>query len=156
MAAVIPSKVLKFSKELVPQGDFSDKIDGPWGITFDSKGVMYVANFRRDSEDASPLSNDMKGPFGVTIITDLDPATSISKFIDLPTGGNPVMLANGFPLYGSSGKISYEPLMRLTGTGIDGAGNLWALNNWKPSLINNLTKNPGGDGAVVFIGVASI
>ena len=44
--------------------------------------------------------------------------------------------------------------MRSTGSNIDIAGNLWAVNNWKPAIIQDFESNPGGDGAVVFIGVA--
>ena len=81
----------------------------------------------------------------------------------LPTGGNEVTLANGLPLYGNpetgSGQEiplhSYDPLMRLTGTSIDRAGNLWAFNNWKPSAAIDLIRgNPPGDGVVIFVGVA--
>ena len=49
---------------------------------------------------------------------------------------------------------SYEPLMRLTSTNIDGAGNLWCMNNWKPSAEVDVKDNPGGDGPVIFIGIA--
>ncbi len=44
--------------------------------------------------------------------------------------------------------------MRLVYIGFDRAGNAWASNNWKPSALNDLTVNPGGDGVVVFIGLA--
>jgi hypothetical protein len=42
--------------------------------------------------------------------------------------------------------------MRLTGIAIDPAGNVWVPNNWKrvPDL-----ANPGGDGMIVFVGVAA-
>lgn len=154
VAAVITSRVLKFDVNLKLIGEFTNKIDGPWGITFDKCGTMYIANFRRDTKIADLGTFDMVGSFGVTIICNQDDSTA--KLIDLPTGGNQVMLSNGFPLYGSNSRPSFEPLMRITGTGIDTGGNLWALNNWKPSLINNFTQNPGGDGVVVFIGLASI
>jgi hypothetical protein len=52
----------------------------------------------------------------------------------------------------------YSPLMRTTATSIDRAGNLWCANNWKPSLytdvFTNNNPNPGGDGIVIFVGVA--
>jgi hypothetical protein len=50
---------------------------------------------------------------------------------------------------------SYKPLMRATATQIDMAGNVWVANNWKPSAINNLLVNPGGDGMVIFVGMAA-
>ena len=45
--------------------------------------------------------------------------------------------------------------MRLTALGIDKAGNIWAMNNWKPSFQVDNSTNPGGDGAVIFVGLAS-
>jgi hypothetical protein len=45
--------------------------------------------------------------------------------------------------------------MRLTSTNIDGAGNLWCMNNWKPSaIVDAVLDNPGGDGVVIFLGIA--
>ena len=35
------------------------------------------------------------------------------------------------------------------------AGNVWVTNNWKPSGLNDLIKNPGGDGMVIFVGLAA-
>ena len=72
----------------------------------------------------------------------------------LPSAGDQVMLANGFPLYGNLYGPSYDPLQRMTSTNIDAVGNLWAINNWKPSLDNDVSANPGGDGVVIFVGVA--
>ena len=48
---------------------------------------------------------------------------------------------------------SYSPLMRLTKIKIDAAGNLWAINNWKPNALIDFTTNPGGDGICIFIGL---
>ena len=47
-----------------------------------------------------------------------------------------------------------SPLMRLTNVVIDQAGNIWALNNWKPDFDIDVCCNPGGDGAVIFVGLA--
>jgi hypothetical protein len=46
--------------------------------------------------------------------------------------------------------------MRTTGVNIDQAGNVWACNNWKPNfeLDHEENGNPGGDGMVIFLGVA--
>ena len=54
-------------------------------------------------------------------------------------------------------KKSFEPLMRTTNCPIDMAGNVWAINNWKPSIDDNQViedANPGGDGICIFIGLA--
>ena len=45
--------------------------------------------------------------------------------------------------------------MRLTNSLIDQAGNVWALNNWKPDFNTDVTSNPGGDGVVIFVGLAT-
>ncbi|TWV93310.1 hypothetical protein [Chitinophaga pinensis] len=81
-----------------------------------------------------------------------------ARLLTVPTGGAEVMLANGQPLYGTqtrpvivdgkAGKISvrmrcHQPIMRLTSTNIDGAGNLWCMNNWKPSAVIDVADNPG-------------
>jgi hypothetical protein len=122
---------------------------------------MYIANFGRDKERAGDNTFDMRSRFGITVIQNEDMATA--QMMTLPTGGESVTLANGQQLYGTmvnpktGGKfspLSYEPLMRLTSVEIDGAGNLWAMNNWKPAATVDVTANPGGDGVVIFIGVA--
>jgi hypothetical protein len=46
-------------------------------------------------------------------------------------------------------------MMRLTNVVIDQAGNIWALNNWKPDFDIDVCCNPGGDGALIFVGLAA-
>jgi hypothetical protein len=53
------------------------------------------------------------------------------------------------------GPPSFAPLMRLTNSLIDQAGDVWALNNWKPDFNTDVTQNPGGDGVVIFVGLAT-
>jgi hypothetical protein len=45
-------------------------------------------------------------------------------------------------------------MMRQTAAAIDQAGNLWTLNNWKPDFDIDIRSNPGGDGVVIFVGLA--
>jgi sugar lactone lactonase YvrE len=45
-----------------------------------------------------------------------------------------------------------DALERNTGVAIDPSGNVWLTNNW---LIDAVQTNPGGDGMVVFIGLAA-
>jgi hypothetical protein len=45
--------------------------------------------------------------------------------------------------------------MRQTNVVIDCAGNIWAINNFKPSWDVDVLKNPGGDGIVIFVGLAT-
>ena len=38
---------------------------------------------------------------------------------------------------------------------IDQAGNIWSINNWKPDIdIDAIGGNPGGDGIIIFVGLA--
>ena len=152
VAAVITDRVLKFDKQLNLISSLTKNMDGPWGLEFDSTGTLYVANFRQDTEVINNNTFDMNGRFGITVVHNEDNCTA--KLFTLPTGGAEVMLDNGFPLYGSNSKPSYEPLMRLTGTKIDRIGNVWVVNNWKPALMTDFGGNPGGDGAVIFVGLA--
>ncbi len=45
-----------------------------------------------------------------------------------------------------------DAMMRSTAVTIDPSGNVWATNNW---LLDPVQTNPGGDGMVVFIGLAA-
>lgn len=143
---------------------------GPWGVKIDKADTVFLASFRQEAGRAHDQTLDMQGPFGVTILRDASNPNS-AQLLTLPTGGSEVTLANGYPLYGTltrselnNGEASdsdgyfqmksYEPLMRLTSTNIDGAGNLWCMNNWKPSAKVDVKDNPGGDGPVIFIGIA--
>lgn len=158
VGGITSSRVIKFNRELDYQAEFTTRIHGPWGVLFDAGDTMFVANFGHEkSRGSNPESLDADGLFGVTIITgdnELD-----AKFMNLPSGGSEVTLANGMPLYGKQDASGnhykcYQPLMRLTSTNIDAAGNLWCMNNWKPSALVDVELNPGGDGVVIFVGVA--
>jgi hypothetical protein len=163
VGGVTSHRIIKLDKELKKVGEFKSEtlINGPWGITIDKQGTMYVANFGRDKERAGDNTLDMNSRFGITVIHNEDMSTA--QMMTLPTGGDSVTLANGQQLYGTMtnpqtgekfSPLCYEPLMRLTSAEIDGAGNLWAMNNWKPAATVDVTVNPGGDGVVIFIGVA--
>ena len=109
---------------------------------------------------------DLQAPFGVIMLRNpSDPQSA--QLMTVPTGGSEVMLANGHPLYGTQNRPAphsvrhqpvrmecYQPIMRLTSANIDGAGNLWCMNNWKPSALVDVADNPGGDGVVIFLGIA--
>jgi hypothetical protein len=194
VVAIVSSRVIHFDANLKYLGEFKTNIFSPWGITIDKEDTMYIANFSPDAprvtknatadslgttpaglkskiqEIEEGYSFDMQGVFGVTVIKDMD--DSSAKLMTVPTGGDEVMLRNGFPLYGTYSKTvedpndpektttiyftpkCYQPIMRLTSTSIDGAGNLWAANNWKPAAAVDVLSNPGGDGVVIYIGVA--
>jgi hypothetical protein len=61
---------------------------------------------------------------------------------------------DGTPLYGPNKPPCYNPLTKQTGIRVDAAGNVWVTNNWKPDFEVDVTNNPGGDGIVVFLGLA--
>ncbi len=126
-------------------------ISSPWGCSVDSSDNVWIANF------SSPTNVN----YGVTHIDSSGNTLSpINTGYTLPSGGSEVLLANGEPLYGT-GPVGQKlgacfiPLMRATSAQIDMAGNVWVANNWKPNFLNDVAFNPGGDGIVIFIGLAS-
>jgi streptogramin lyase len=149
--------------ELSPSGDILNAYTGiagishPWGVSVDSDQNIWVANFQSLITRPTQFSvaklcghAEKNCPPGVKAGDAISPETGYT----LPTGGSQVRLHNGTPLYGTAAFPSFNPLMRLVYIGFDRAGNAWASNNWKPSALNDLTVNPGGDGVVVFIGLA--
>lgn len=82
-----------------------------------------------------------------------DPITPGAGYT-MPSAGSQVLLHDGTPLYGPNSPPSFIPMMRQTASVIDRAGNLWTVNNWKPDLDVDITVNPGGDGLVIFVGLA--
>lgn len=150
------------------KGYYDTNTYAPWGVKIDKKNTVFLANFGHETDYADDHTLDMQGPFGVTMLRDPShPKTA--KLLTVPTGGAEVTLANGQPLYGTQKKPviadgqpsghdirmrCHQPIMRLTSTNIDGAGNLWCMNNWKPSALVDVLDNPGGDGVVIFLGIA--
>jgi len=139
-------------------GDGAGGVDGPWGATVDGEDNVWVANFGPLA--AAPYSSRLSKLAGADPATrppglNLGDPISPSSGYTLPTAGSQVLLHNGTPLYGTNAPPAYDPLQRLTVTGIDRAGNLWALNNWKNNFIVDFVENPGGDGVVIFVGIAA-
>lgn len=152
---------------------YDTNTNAPWGVKIDKKQTVFLANFGHDTGSIKKGTFDLEGPFGVTMLRDTsNPKTA--KLLTVPTGGSEVTLANGYPLYGIQTRPGkpiiliqgeptftqhrmkcYQPIMRLTSTNIDGAGNLWCMNNWKPSVLVDVADNPGGDGVVIFLGIAA-
>lgn len=52
--AVESNRVSHFDRDLHYLGDLTENVHGPWGITFDPRGTMYVANFARDPSERAP------------------------------------------------------------------------------------------------------
>lgn len=139
---------------------FTDRggLNSPWGLAVDGDGDVWVGNFGHlgilyDYTNAavSKLAG-IDSPSGLPVGEPISPETGYT----LPTAGDPVTLADGSPLY-TDGTPCYSPLMRMTSVTIDAAGNLWAVNNWKPRFATDFEPyqgNPGGDGIVIFVGLA--
>jgi hypothetical protein len=139
---------------------FTDRggLNSPWGVTVDGNDDVWVANFGHlgilyDYTNAavSKLAG-VDSPSGLPVGQPISPETGYT----LPTAGEPVTLPDGSPLY-EDGTPCYNPLMRMTSVTIDQAGNLWAVNNWKPRFATDFEPqqgNPGGDGVVIFVGLA--
>jgi hypothetical protein len=133
-------------------------LNSPWGVAVDGNDDVWVANFGhlgilRDYTNAaiSKLAG-VGSPSGLPVGEPISPETGYT----LPTAGSPVTLADGSPLY-KDGTPCYNPLMRMTSVTIDQAGNIWAVNNWKPRFGTDFEPcegNPGGDGIVIFVGLA--
>jgi sugar lactone lactonase YvrE len=151
-----------------PTGEVLGKFSGggiscPWSATVDGDDNVWVANFgpmtfgnNYTNAAISKLAgtNPDTRPPGLKTGDPISPQTGYT----LPSAGDPVLLHNGDPLYGPNSNIEcYSPLMRQTNCVIDQAGNIWAINNWKPDFNTDFppnTGNPGGDGIVIFVGLA--
>ncbi|EHL29268.1 Vgb family protein [Legionella drancourtii] len=134
-------------------------ISGPWGVSLDGDDNVWVANFQPlvgipTNFSVSKLCgvNIAKCPLGLTTGDPISPPTGYT----LPSAGSQVLLHNGTPLYGPGGPPAFNPLMRLVQVAFDKAGNAWTSNNWKPRALIDITSNPGGDGVVVFVGLAGV
>jgi hypothetical protein len=137
-------------------------INGPWGTTIDGDDHVWVANFGQmvpgaNYTDAAVTklagANPDTRPPGFETGDPISPPSGYT----LPSGGDPVTLPNGDPLYGCGADASFSPLMRQTNCSIDQAGNVWVCNNWKPDFDTDFSPssgNPGGDGIVIFVGLA--
>lgn len=137
-------------------------MDAPWGLAVDGHDHVWVANFGRMGLGSNYTraaltrlagANPDTRPEGMSPGHPLTPHTGYT----LPSAGDPVLLRTGKPLYGPDGQPCYSPLMRATSCVIDAAGNVWVVNNWKPDFTTDFetyTGNPGGDGIVIFVGLA--
>ena len=140
-------------------------IDGPWGVVVDGDGHLWAGNFGplvAKDESTNTFTGrltQLAGNGQDTTDRGLHPGDPITPSAGYVLGGGvaPVTLHDGTLLYGPDSDPVYIPFMRTTGLNIDQAGNVWACNNWKPNfkLDHEKDGNPGGDGMVIFIGVAT-
>lgn len=135
-------------------------INGPWGMAVDGDDNIWVGNFGPLEQGSNFTrggltklcgTNPRTRPLGSRTGDPLSPRTGYT----VHSAGEEVLLHDLTPLYGADGPKSFAPLMRSTGVSIDQAGNVWVVNNWKPNFeIDNQGGNPGGDGIVIFVGLA--
>jgi hypothetical protein len=157
------SKVYRISPDGTQVSEFDGGgIDTPWGIAVDGDDNVWVANFGKMGPDEvyttgalSVLAGDTEKNrrAGLQTGDPISPATGYT----LKSGGAPVRLHDGELLYGADTEPCFDPLMRSTSCPIDQAGNVWVVNNWKPDFGSDFpprTGNPGGDGVVIFVGLA--
>lgn len=134
-------------------------IDGPWGVEVDGEDNLWVQNFGPLQPGSNFTNGRLTKLCGVNSAT-RPPHTKVGDPISpstgytVPSAGGQVLLHNGNPLYGPDGPPSFAPMMRQTSAAIDQAGNIWTLNNWKPDFETDVRSNPGGDGVVIFVGLA--
>jgi hypothetical protein len=153
------SSLYVFTAAGAPLGTYAGgSLYGPWDVNVDPHDNVWVANFGTD--DNTGVRYRVTRLCGVTTSfcppgrktgDEISPPSGYT----LPSAGSPVLLASGEPLYGAGAPPSYKPLMRSTSVNVDMAGNLWYVNNWKPSALIDVAGNPGGDGVVVFVGLAA-
>lgn len=135
-------------------------INGPWDTAVDGEGNVWVANFgplEPSSTFIGRLSklcgNRHHCPPGKNVGDPISPASGYT----VHSAGIEVLLHNGDPLHGPGSLPSFIPMMRQTGVVIDQAGNIWTINNWKPNFdldVDGKAANPGGDGLIIFVGLA--
>ncbi|WP_309384669.1 hypothetical protein [Cerasicoccus frondis] len=132
-------------------------LDGPWGLCVDGDDNIWIGNFGalfpgRFTGRLTQLAgaNPDTRPPGL----EMGDAMSPNAGFRVESAGEPVTLPDDTPLFPNGDEDSFKPQMRSTSVQIDRAGNLWTFNNWKPPFLNDVTNNPGGDGILIFLGLA--
>jgi sugar lactone lactonase YvrE len=134
-------------------------VNGPWSVAVDGDDHVWVANFgpmgpaHHHPHTALSQLAGIRPPPGLKTGDPISPPSGYT----LHSAGDQVLLHDHKPLNGPDGEPCYTPLMRMTSCVIDQAGNVWALNNWKPDFATDFSAksgNPGGDGIVIFVGMA--
>ena len=161
LAALGSNRIIVFRPDGMEHGRFhGGGMDAPWDTAIDGEDNVWVANF-------GPLHEGTNFTGRLTKLWGINPPPGhhLGEPISPPTGytapsaGSEVLLHNGVPLYGYGqppGPPCFIPMMRQTAVVIDQAGNIWSINNWKPDFdIDTLGGNPGGDGIIIFVGLAA-
>jgi hypothetical protein len=152
------SRVYAIGPDGTTIGQFSGGgMDSPWDTAIDGEDNVWVANFGSLHLLTPPFTGRLtklwgiNAPPGHNVGDPISPETGYT----VPSAGSEVLLHNGDPLYGPGAPPSFIPMMRQTAVVIDQAGNIWSVNNWKPDIDIDFGGNPGGDGIVIFVGLAA-
>ncbi len=167
---------------LLAQSEPNSGIKAPFGVAIDSIGDVWIANSGILHPPCATCGDQESDPYG-SLVPDLTKACvtkldTNGAFLGRFTGGgiyipwgiavdgdDNIWVANFgnqtvSAFHGDTGNpiaplgFRSDALMRSTAVAIDPSGNVWLTNNWVPDPAKQLT-NPGGDGMVVFIGLAS-
>jgi streptogramin lyase len=160
LAALGSNVIYAFRPDGTEIGQFTGGgMDAPWDTAVDGEDNVWVANFG-PLEPGSNFTGRLTKLWGIHA----PPGHNVGDPISPPTGytvpsaGSEVLLHNGAPLYSLGqppGPPCFIPMMRQTAVVIDQAGNIWSINNWKPDFdIDTAGGNPGGDGIIIFVGLA--
>ena len=159
LAALGSNVIYAFRPDGTEIGQFSGGgMDAPWDTAIDGEDNVWVANFG-PLETGSNFTGRLTKLWGINP----SPGHNVGDPVSPPTGytvpsaGSEVLLHNGEPLYGEPpAPPCFIPMMRQTAVVIDQAGNIWSINNWKPDFdIDTVGGNPGGDGIIIFVGLAA-
>jgi streptogramin lyase len=159
LAALGNNVIYAFRPDGTEIGQFSGGgMDAPWDTAIDGEDNVWVANFG-PLETASNFAGRLTKLWGINPPPGHhtgDPVSPPTGYT-VPSAGSEVLLHNGEPLYGSPpAPPCFIPMMRQTAVVIDQAGNIWSINNWKPDFdIDTVGQNPGGDGIIIFVGLAA-
>ena len=160
LAALGSNVIYAFRPDGTQIGQFSGGgMCAPWDTAIDGEDNVWVANFGplQPGSFTGRLTKlwGINPPPGHQTGEPISPPTGYT----VPSAGSEVLLHNGVPLYGYGqppGPPCFIPMMRQTAVVIDQAGNIWSINNWKPDFgIDTVGGNPGGDGIIIFVGLAA-
>jgi sugar lactone lactonase YvrE len=130
--------------------DYGDLTPGdePFGLTEIAPDGTLVATYAGGGIQI-PWGNAIDGAGHVWVAN--FGGQSVSEFCGAEPDRCPPGLRTGDPISPPAGWFS-DAMQRSTALAIDAAGNVWATNNW---LLDPVQTNPGGDGMVVFVGLAT-
>lgn len=164
---------------LLAMADSSAGIDRPMGVAIDSTGDVWISNSHIVDPPCATCGSGGGFPYKDVLDGIIDPSVtrldSDGNLVGVYRGGgmwipwgicvdgaDNVWVANfggrrvteldhdGNPV----APLGYysDAMQRITGVSIDPSGNVWLANNW---LIDPPLTNPGGDGMLVFVGLAA-